>query len=538
MTGTNEISGIYVGLATNQANVSQAELVGTWKMTGATNCVFSTTSPTYGSPSNYSTPDSDCNNPTVTGDIVSKGKVLGFDINMKPGKYVIQAQAPFVRSGSTVSGVAFRVTDGTTTSNNQLIYAASGFELFGLNTITFSTEYTTASTKTIYLDGISDTVSVSATIQNNGGREVQFLVYRFPTSSELVVTPERQNTWGGVQYRNATNTLLFNAVAAPTAYSAFNAAGWNQPTMLKGKAAVTTTGSGNDLGLSIPNMPVGSYQLNVSGFLMANTGNSGIGSTRVRCSFRVRETTTSSVIAQSTAQNWVINTASGLSDSRDYPHAFHGVYNNTAVATRNFILEASKITDNVGGNLGQCEVVTTGFDMDLTITIEPLDQPSNSALYVQGPVLGAQTGAAIPAGYQGEVASVTDTSIRTQVSPTTSGTWYTPWAGTLTLTTGNWNVCYRVVAEINQSLATNYSRIETRLYNVTDSAEQFTLVTLPSTGSNLNDLGNTHFGCKAISITSIKTYRVDIRHVGSATSVTLYFRNDISSGEIYATRLN
>jgi hypothetical protein len=33
----------------------------------------------------------------------------------------------------------------------------------------------------------------------------------------------------------------------------------------------------------------------------------------------------------------------------------------------------------------------------------PLDQPSNSALYVQGPVLGAQTGAAIPAGYVGEV---------------------------------------------------------------------------------------------------------------------------------------
>ena len=36
----NEIGGIYVGLATNQANVAQAELVGTWKMAGASACGF------------------------------------------------------------------------------------------------------------------------------------------------------------------------------------------------------------------------------------------------------------------------------------------------------------------------------------------------------------------------------------------------------------------------------------------------------------------------------------------------------------------
>jgi hypothetical protein len=37
------------------------------------------------------------------------------------------------------------------------------------------------------------------------------------------------------------------------------------------------------------------------------------------------------------------------------------------------------------------------------ITVTPLDQSSNSALYVQGPVKAAATGAAIPAGYVGEV---------------------------------------------------------------------------------------------------------------------------------------
>jgi hypothetical protein len=42
-----------------------------------------------------------------------------------------------------------------------------------------------------------------------------------------------------------------------------------------------------------------------------------------------------------------------------------------------------------------------------SIVFEPLDQPSNSALYVQGPVKAAETGAAIPAGYVGEVKQAT-----------------------------------------------------------------------------------------------------------------------------------
>jgi hypothetical protein len=72
--------------------------------------------------------------------------------------------------------------------------------------------------------------------------------------------------------------------------------------------------------------------------------------------------------------------------------------------------------------------------------MKPLDQPSNSALYVQGPVLGAQTGAAIPAGYQGEIKSGTDTSSRSQSSPV-AATWYF-WTtnGQLTLEPGVWRI--------------------------------------------------------------------------------------------------
>jgi hypothetical protein len=78
-----------------------------------------------------------------------------------------------------------------------------------------------------------------------------------------------------------------------------------------------------------------------------------------------------------------------------------GVFANTSVADRNFIVRAQKLFDSTTGNVGKCSAVT--FNSDITITLSPLDQQSNSALYVQGPVKAAATGAAIPAGYVGEV---------------------------------------------------------------------------------------------------------------------------------------
>ncbi|NBO27602.1 MAG: hypothetical protein EBU96_12595, partial [Actinobacteria bacterium] len=70
----------------------------------------------------------------------------------------------------------------------------------------------------------------------------------------------------------------------------------------------------------------------------------------------------------------------------------------------------------------------------------PLDQPSNSALYVQGPVLGSQTGAAIGSGYVGEVKS---SVISTWTNLPGSAQYFD--AANITLTPGVWLVTAKLM---------------------------------------------------------------------------------------------
>jgi hypothetical protein len=91
-----------------------------------------------------------------------------------------------------------------------------------------------------------------------------------------------------------------------------------------------------------------------------------------------------------------------------------GVYQNTSVANRTFFLQAYRTSA-----AGTC----TGYSdsqQPLTITVIPLDQPSNSALYVEGPVKASATGAAIPSGYLGEELSGTNSADFSYVAGTTA----------------------------------------------------------------------------------------------------------------------
>ena len=72
------------------------------------------------------------------------------------------------------------------------------------------------------------------------------------------------------------------------------------------------------------------------------------------------------------------------------------------------------------------------------IIITPLDQPSNSALYVQGPVKAAETGAAIPAGYVGYVQEAIRTSDVTLSA--TAGTYNDVTGLSITLDPGVWEI--------------------------------------------------------------------------------------------------
>ena len=538
LAGTNEIGGIYVGLATNMANVAQAEFVGS--LTFGSDCEFPRTSNTYGTPT-----DASCTT-TPTGNVaVVSGVKSGITINdTRPGTYRIVFNTSQWFIG--VNDCRIQVTDGTTVKPLTWQYQAGGTSFLTPASHEVFYQYTTSGTRTIEYQLRSNNNVDACTFSAGGVMNHTISVYRFPSASELVVTPERQNTFAGVQYRGlGGGNSVHGGATAPTVYSAFNNAIFNQPTMLKGKASLATSSS-NDLGFSVANLPVGSYSVQVSGFLQANIGGGSPAGSRSRCNFRIRETTTSTIVAQQSHQDNAATAGAGIVATRDYTNSLLGVFSNNSVATRNFVLEAQKFSDTTSTN-GFCEVWsdnTTNFlNTDITILLTPLDQPSNSALYVQGPVKAAETGAAIPEGYVNEFATreITDTSLRQQSTPTVA-TWYYPWTGELTLPAGNWNLCYSVVAQHGQTGSTSYADIQTRIQNKTDDTTVILDFHSPAgTPGNITGSIRQSASCKPIAITSSKTFRVGIKYTngsGTPTVSNLYLRGDLNTSRLYAIRLN
>jgi hypothetical protein len=391
LAGTNEIGAIYTGLATNMANVAQAEFVGSVFIPGGTNCVAGNASATYA----LMTGATNCGTATYKGNVQNFSQdPFGFEIkNLKPGYY------QFVVNGSgfglsTNGDARFYLKDTTNNieSAQKRIYSANAGELIA-SSETFSLSYTSNPISTATFRFFALRSAGSAQFYMNT-TTTEISVYRFPTSSELVVTPERQNTWGSVNYTGTAGSLTVRSgQAASSTFDTFSGAAFTSARTLKGKCKAPV--SGDNVGCQIENMPVGNYEVSISGLMFQDPGTTVVG-----CSHRIFETTSSTQVAAHTASR---STSSGgvLYQGR----TIKGVFNNTAVANRNFVIQGAKTFVLDGTTQGQCLLFinTSGDISDVNVTITPLDQPSNSALYVQGPVLGAQTGAAIPAGYLGKI---------------------------------------------------------------------------------------------------------------------------------------
>jgi len=389
---------------------------------------------------------------------------------------------------------------------------------------------------------VGDTIHIGV-YQSSGAAKTLFAstsysgmsISRFPSSSELVVKPETQNVFGGVVYTGSTNHTLFGTTAEPTAFSSFNNAGWNQPTMLKGKAAVTTTNSGNDLGFSMPNLPVGTYKVEVSGLIGATQSGDTSANVKTSCNFKIVETTTSTDVAKQSHQDWS-TTTSASEETRDWPMSFTGVFSNTSVATRNFRLEAQKYEDSTTGNIGVCQAYTNtiGLQTYITFLITPLDQPSNSALYVEGPVKAAATGAAIPAGYAGQ--SKTGGGQITRTSGI--GNYYDVTGASVSLESGNWFVCHSLYTwSYSTTTANRLDSFLSRMWNATDSAivgrELYSRGFFPTMQS---DSSATFSQCAPLSITATKTIQVQCQFLPQIGGFT--FGQYTCDGYISAIRLN
>lgn len=374
LTGVNEIGGIYMGLATNLSTVAQATLAGATEYSGCA-AQFSVTSSSYAAfPAVASCT---LNN---FGAATTSTKDLSVTIpNAQPGWYLIVANIlPYTSAVNSSCYWSIREDTSGYLSGSTYSNPSTGFGVSALGASQLSAVYnnTLTTTRTWRVVARSAGTLSSCSVDPNVNYGTPLIsVYRFPTASETVLTPNVTSSWGGVVYTNQNQTL-FTGVAPSGTRSYYNSASWNQTTLLKGKAQVSTTNGGNALGFSIPNLPAGRYKVEFSGLLGAHNNASASVGAWTYCNFYIRETTTGTDIARQSHQDH--SYSSGVTDeTRDYINSFAGIFDNTSVGTRDFIIEAMKFQDNTSGSGGGCQAFSqttaSNYNTNLTFLLTPLD---------------------------------------------------------------------------------------------------------------------------------------------------------------------
>ena len=400
LTGTNELSGLYLGLATNQANVAQAEAVVRATRTTAQSI------PNTGAVLVYNTLNFDNLGEynTTTGRFQAK----------RAGRYFITAMVLWDSVSIPTGETRFLSVRKNGSSSGE----ATGWE----NQQVTSTRYVSSAVNTIVELAVGEYIEIFA-YQNSSGAKNTFAdaqytnlsISRFPTSSELVVTPERQNTFAGIKGVASGGSNVVTSAS----WTKLTSASTMTRTVF-GKAKVE---SNNDYSITIENLPVGSYYITASGLFYAQAAVSGA---TTECFYGIADTATGGAQIGGLQANSTGDAT--LTNQTIINSTMGGIYTNTSVASRTFFIQALR-----AGGTGSCNAFNTS-DRPLTISVIPLDQPSNSALYVEGPVKASATGAAIPAGYVGQT-KVVNTLLNTNW--TVSGAYVN--VASITLEAGIWS---------------------------------------------------------------------------------------------------
>jgi hypothetical protein len=256
---------------------------------------------------------------------------------------------------------------------------------------------------------------------------------------------------------------------------------------LFGKADTTAT---NDYSLTINNMPVGTFLVSFTGSFHAQSSVAGNATT---CTFSISDSVGGTNIAATIQYS---NGDASIGNQLIVASGGSGLYTNNSVANKTFTIQAFR---NAGG--GSC-FGYADTNIPVTITITPLDQPSNSALYVQGPVLGAQTGAAIPAGYLGQKISdgfniangCTGTAnTRTLATPLPPGVWLqstsldnaSAGTGQFSWYPSNSNIAYQEVFGASGSAVRTQFSSDIAILANTSTVTSYTYACLNTTGFNV-----------------------------------------------------
>lgn len=235
---------VYVGLATNLSNVAQASFYGSLSYPATTNCAWTITQTTYAA--DFSA-DTDCGTAVVAGKITAPAtKVLTAVLtNSPPGDYLITATFSAGSSASVAPTFAIYDDLGTQLSNQGSYNVSTGNTSF---TLTAKVSYTTAANRTFSIRG--KTSSGSTTIYADGGTggDLQILVYRFPSASELSVRPDNSN-YGWTAF--TPSTVGSNGLGTIAAESCFHKRD-GKDLLIDCKITVGTT-TGAEARITLPN---------------------------------------------------------------------------------------------------------------------------------------------------------------------------------------------------------------------------------------------------------------------------------------------
>jgi hypothetical protein len=358
LSGTNEIGGIYVGLATNMANVAQAEMVVTARANAGNiipTAVYTTVRFQNETLDKYGEYD-----PT-TGIFTAK----------RAGHYYVKSQ------------IFWEPNAGFSVGQKNFVMFKNSSALYNTGNYEQNTVYEPLQIAGGVDLNVGDTISLRA-YQSSGsdksvfgvGEYTNLTISRFPSSSELVVTPETQNVWGVIQ-GNGNDSLTSSATYVTPSFFTI--------TSTKGKCEADST----NMACKIAYLPAGSYRVTATvPYLVQNTTGQSA------CHVQIADNKGSGTLTtQQIVTGFASNAAnSGVNVSRTFTYA-------SAQTNVVFSFQHKKVLGS------SCGVYTSSSDRYFEITVQPLDNASNSALYVQGPVKAAETGAAIPDGYAGNVRS-------------------------------------------------------------------------------------------------------------------------------------
>lgn len=197
------IDDCYLGLAEgfNTSQVSQSTMYGAAIWPGTASCQWGTTSGSFGA----FAADADCTSPTgsnLAGFASAPAtKIPGITFaTLPPGEYLVMAKGTFARTTGGTGNCSWRFSDGTTGSPASVMLITNQNQ-YTHQDMTARYSYTAAqSNVTFSLQARSSNATENCAIDtgSSGVQDLEFKVYRFPTSTEQAYRPDASPiSWAG-----------------------------------------------------------------------------------------------------------------------------------------------------------------------------------------------------------------------------------------------------------------------------------------------------------------------------------------------------